>query len=188
MKNAIAIAGGIATGKSSAVKLLIERGFDAIDADQIARERFYEQAKTIEAVFGALDRATIAARIFSDKAERKKLEDILHPLIRETIFTKSEELERLGRRYFIDIPLFFENRASYPISDVLLIYAPRATQIQRLIRDRKMSEADANARVGAQIPIDDKQKAATWIIRNDKDFDNLREQIERFVKTIQGGS
>ncbi|MDR0664425.1 MAG: dephospho-CoA kinase [Helicobacteraceae bacterium] len=186
MKNAIVLTGGVASGKSSAARFLKERGFNVIDADEIARALFVEFSKKIEAVFGTLDRAAIAKRIFSDKNERAKLEAILHPPIRARVFAESEKLEKLNKRYFIDVPLFFEKRDEYPIDDVLLIYAPRSTQLKRLIGERKIGELDALAMIDAQIPIDEKKKNAKWIIDNDGDLDRLRDQIDRFIETEIG--
>jgi dephospho-CoA kinase len=187
MKNAIALTGGVATGKSSAALLLVERGFNVIDADKISRELFAKFASEIEAVFATRDRAAIAKRIFSDEGDRAKLEAILHPPIRAQIFAESQKLERLNRRYFVDIPLFFEKRGEYPIDDSLLIYAPRSTQLRRLTRDRGLSEADAAARINAQIPIDEKRAPSKWIIDNDGSLDDLRAQIDRFVAEIIKG-
>jgi dephospho-CoA kinase len=187
MKNAIALTGGVATGKSSAARLLKARGFNTIDADTISRELFGEYATAIEAVFKTLDRAEIARRIFSNERDRAELEAILHPPIRRKIFAECQELERLGKRYFADIPLFFEKRSEYStIGDALLIYAPRDTQIKRLVSDRNLSEADATARLNAQIPIDEKRALAAWVIDNDGDFNDLSERIDRFIATITG--
>ncbi|MDR2152249.1 MAG: dephospho-CoA kinase [Helicobacteraceae bacterium] len=182
MKNAIVLTGGVASGKSSAARFLRARGFDVIDADAISRELFREFSEAIEAVFGTLDRAAIAKRVFANRNDRARLEAILHPPIRERIFAESRELDGSGKRYFVDIPLFFENKDQYPIDDVLLIYAPRSTQLKRLMRDRGVSEQSAIAMIDAQIPIDEKKKAAKWVIDNDGDLDDLRLQIDRFLQ------
>ncbi|MDR1912415.1 MAG: dephospho-CoA kinase [Helicobacteraceae bacterium] len=183
MKNAIVLTGGIATGKSSALKLLKERGFSAIDADEISRERFAERSKEIEAVFGTLNRAEIGDRIFASADLRAKLEAILHPLIRERIFEESAKLEALNRTYFIDIPLFFERQNEYPIERSLLIYAPRQTQIARLTANRGMSNERAIARIASQIPIEEKRKKAWRIIENVKDLAHLSREVDGFLKT-----
>jgi dephospho-CoA kinase len=184
MKNAIVLTGGIATGKSTAANMLIDRGFRVIDADKISREKFAERAEAIKAIFATLDRAQIAKRVFSNDGDRAKLEAILHPLIREQIFAEIDILEKFKQRYFVDIPLFFERRSEYPIADVALVYAPREMQIQRLIADRSASESEAIARINAQKPIDEKREAATWIIDNSKDLPNLSREVDRFLEAI----
>ncbi|MDR2034278.1 MAG: dephospho-CoA kinase [Helicobacteraceae bacterium] len=186
MKNAIVLTGGIATGKSSALKLLKERGFSAIDADEISRERFAERSKEIEAVFGTLNRAEIGDHIFANPDLRAKLETILHPLIRKRIFEESDKLEALNRTYFIDIPLFFERQSEYPIERSLLIYAPRQTQIARLVANRGLSNERAIARVDSQIPVEKKRELARWTIENVKDLAHLSREIDRFLKTAIG--
>ncbi|GHS87141.1 dephospho-CoA kinase [Campylobacterota bacterium] len=186
LNSAIVITGGIATGKSEAVKYLSQQGFAVIDADLIAHAVFAESSREIEAVFGTTDRAVIARAVFSDPAKMAKLERITHPAIQDRIFAQSTELEKTQKTYFVDIPLFFEKRNDFPFFDKernrsLLIYAPRETQIERLTRDRAMSENDALSRLAAQIAIDKKRKMAKWTIENIAGKSELYSQLDKFI-------
>ncbi|MDR3347750.1 MAG: dephospho-CoA kinase [Helicobacteraceae bacterium] len=181
---AIVITGGVATGKSTVAKALARRGFGVIDADVISHECFYERAGAIMGLFGTLDRAVISERVFASSADRAALEAILHPMIRERIFARATALEELGDRYFIDIPLFFEKKEDYPIANAAVVYAPRQTQIDRLMSFRAMSKEVAEAMIGSQLPIDEKRKSARWAIDNSADMPHLTQQLEQFLRKI----
>jgi len=136
-KYAIVLTGSIATGKSSTVKLLEASGFHIIDADKIAHKILDEQHETIAQKFGEIlvhegkvDRKALGAIVFSDKTKRNELEALLHPLIYEEIERLSIEQDRLKKPYFIDIPLFFENKR-YPIEKSLVVYTTEEQQLER---------------------------------------------------------
>jgi len=137
--NAVALTGGIATGKSTVAKIFRSFGYTVIDADAIAHEILKTQVKAIGKEFGkafivsgSVDRKALGALVFSDSAERKKLEALLHPLIRLEIEKRAAEEEKQAKPYFVDIPLFFETEG-YPIKKSLLVYASKEQQLRRLI-------------------------------------------------------
>ncbi len=189
-KHAIALTGGIASGKSTVCNLLKLYGLRIIDADAIARAMLDEEAAAIAELFGkdfvkegSVDRKRLGALVFSDKEARKALEALLHPKIREEIKRQSEAQDRLGGPYIVDIPLFFESK-HYPIEKVVVVYAPREVQKARLIEREGLSEAEAEARLNAQMDIEEKRKRATWVIDNSGNLKHLQRETERVFDEI----
>jgi dephospho-CoA kinase len=189
-KHAIALTGGIASGKSTVCNLLKLYGLRIIDADAIARAMLDEEAAAIAELFGkdfvkegSVDRKRLGALVFSDKEARKALEALLHPKIREEIKRQSEAQDRLGGPYIVDIPLFFESK-HYPIEKVVVVYAPREVQKARLIEREGLSEAEAEARLNAQMDIEEKRKRATWVIDNSGNLKHLQRETERVFDEV----
>lgn len=193
LKNAIALTGGIGTGKSTTIKILESQGYHILDADKIAHQLLQENRFKIAQHFGSdilekgiLDRKKLGAIVFQNANELKWLEDFLHPLIRECMLKKAYELEKNHQAYFLDIPLFFEVRGKkcYPVSKVVLVYAPRALQIERLLERDKLKEAEILQRLACQMDIEQKRAMSDYIIDNSSSLKDLNKQVERFLKTL----
>ena len=190
-EHAVVLTGGIATGKSTAAALLQLLGFRIIDADAIAHEMLDREAAQIAELFGRdcleaegrVDRKALGARVFADPAQRKRLEALLHPPIRREIARQSQEQERLGRPYLIDIPLFYET-GDYPVDKVAVVYAPRSLQLERLKKREGLSEEESLRRLEAQIDIEAKRRQATWVLDNRGDLKQLQQECERFKEEI----
>ena len=190
MKHAIALTGGISTGKSTVASILKLYGFEVIDADAIAHEVLQGVAGEVAEIFGdafvhdgVVDRKKLGGLIFSDPGAKRKLEQLVHPLIREEIMRRAERSEAQGVPYFIDIPLFYETGA-YAIDRVLVVYAPREIQLERLIKRDGFSEEEARKRIDAQMDIEEKRKRADYVIDNTKDLGHLTEQLEELRRNI----
>lgn len=193
-KYAIVLTGSIATGKSSTVKLLEAAGFHIIDADKIAHKILDEQHQAIAEKFGEtlvheckVDRKALGAIIFSDNTKRKELEAVLHPLIYEEIERLSIEQDALGKPYFIDIPLFFENKR-YPIEKSLVVYTTEEQQLERLMAREGYTKEEALNRIQAQIPVEEKRKLATYVIDNSGTLTQLKKECERVKEEILNDS
>ncbi len=189
-KYAIVLTGSIATGKSSTVKLLEASGFHIIDADKIAHKILDEQHEAIAQKFGEtlvhegkVDRKALGAIVFSDKTKRKELEALLHPLIYDEIERLSIEQDRLGKPYFIDIPLFFENKR-YPIEKSLVVYTTEEQQLERLMQREGYTKEEALNRIHSQIPVEEKRKLATYVIDNSGTLTQLEKECERVKEEI----
>ena len=124
-KHAIALTGGIATGKSTVASLFMLHGFLTIDADKIAHKLLDIHYQKIESLFGSkyienkqVIRKELGNLIFNNSDEKKKLELFIHPLIKEEIIKEARIFEEQKKPYLIDIPLFFENK-NYDISNQL---------------------------------------------------------------------
>ncbi len=188
---AVALTGGIATGKSTVSKILSTKDYDIIDADTIAHEVLEIEKSAIADMFGSnlivdgrVDRKALGAIVFADKTQRKRLEELLHPLIRFEISKRAKELERLQKPYLIDIPLFFE-RGDYPIGKTLVVYAPRVLQISRLMERNGFSKSEALQRIEAQMDIEHKRSKATYLIENTGDLEELEDACRRVDNKIR---
>lgn len=196
LKYAIVITGGISTGKSTACNLLRLYGYSVIDADKISHQSLDLARDKVVKKFGdgilsdgKIDRKKLAPIVFSDKNKMKILEDILHPMIRERIFMEALDLESYKKIYFIDIPLFFEanlkDKNTYPIEKILLIYAPKDLQLERLIKRDNLSKTEALKRIESQIDIETKKSLSTYVVENTSNLANLQSQIESFLRNIE---
>ena len=132
---------------------------------------------------GKVDRKKLGGVIFNDKDKKKKLESLLHPLIRKEIEKRAEKSEEQGVPYFIDIPLFYETNA-YNIKNVLVVYATKELQLERLVKRDGFSYEDANSRIDSQISIEEKKKLATYVVDNTKDLGHLTNELENFRRKI----
>ncbi|GAA6936759.1 dephospho-CoA kinase [Helicobacter pylori] len=193
LKNAIALTGGIGTGKSTTIKILESQGYQILDADKIAHQLLQEHRFEIAQHFGSeilekgiLNRKKLGVIVFQNASELKWLEGFLHPLIRECMLKKAYELEKNHQAYFLDIPLFFEvgGKKCYPVSKVVLIYAPRVLQIERLLERDKLKEAEILQRLACQMDIEQKRAMSDYIIDNSSSLKDLNKQVERFLKTL----
>ncbi|MDN5125318.1 dephospho-CoA kinase [Aliarcobacter butzleri] len=189
-KNAIALTGGISTGKSTVCNLLKLHGFLTIDADKIAHKLLDENSSKIEEMFGKeyvengkVLRKELGKIIFSNEENKLKLEALLHPLIKEEIIKESKIYEEQNKPYFVDIPLFFE-KMHYPISKSLVIYTPKELQIQRLMKRDNIGEKEAKLKISNQMDIEEKRKLANIVIDNSKDLKHLQNEVERVIGEI----
>jgi dephospho-CoA kinase len=195
----IGLTGGIATGKSTVGQLLAERfGLPLLDADLYARgalapgtpgaravlARYGEAVaakalatKALAAGAGdAIDRAALGRVVFADPAERRWLEQLVHPLVRQSF---EAELERLAHApvVVLMIPLLFETGLESLCSEVWLVTCRPETQLQRLIGRDGLTEHEARQRIAAQWPLARKQALADRLIHNDGDPQALEQQL-----------
>jgi len=189
-KFATVLTGGIATGKSTVSNILKSLGYEIIDADEIAHTVLFLKRYEIANLFGkeylkdrSVDRKKLGALIFDDKEKREELESLLHPLIREIMVDQAKSLERWGRVYFLDIPLYFESERIRSDS-VALVYAPRNLQIKRLRERDLLSDKEIEDRLKAQLPIEDKVGKSDFVIDNIGSIDELRANVDNFLKEL----
>ncbi len=190
LPHAIVLTGGIATGKSTTANLLKLYGFHVIDADEIAHEVLDAQSDQIAKLFGEqyvedgkVLRKELGALIFGNSQERKRLEHLLHPRIKEEITHLAKAQERFKVPYFIDIPLFYETK-NYDLSPVVVVYAPKELQLERLIRRERLPFQEAKRRIELQLDIEQKRQMADFVIDNSLDLKHLQQQVETFIQTI----
>jgi len=192
----IGLSGGIGSGKSTACEIFSELGVPVIDADiiahnvvqagmpalQLIKEEFGEDIITKD---GLLDRGKVRNQIFTNETYRKKLENILHPVIYEKI---AHEIENINSSYcIISIPLLLETGALDIIDRILIIDASRELQLSRASVRDNASLDDIERIIQAQIPRNVRLATADDIINNEGDIENLRKQIydlHEFYKSI----
>lgn len=190
-KYAIALTGGIATGKSTVASLLALNGMRVIDADNISHEILDASYGWVKENFGdefvegtKVDRTKLGTLIFSDDKAKKKLEEFLHPKIRAEIEKRSQKQDTFKFPYLIDIPLFFETGA-YDIKESVVVYTPSDIQLERFMKRNGYSKEESLRRINSQMSIEEKKKRATWIIDNSKDLKHLQSECEKFVEKIK---
>ena len=188
--HAIALTGGIATGKSTVASLFMMHGFLTIDADKIAHKILDENVSKIIELFGEkyikdnkVDRKELGNLIFNNEIEKKKLENFIHPLIKEQIIKDARVFEEQKKPYLIDIPLFFENK-NYDIRNSIVVYTPKDTQIERLTARDGSTKEEALSRINNQMDIEDKKLLANYIIDNSLNLKNLQKEVERIKKEL----
>jgi dephospho-CoA kinase len=191
----IGVTGGIATGKSSVDRMLAAHGAAVIDADELARDVVRPGEPALDEVIarfgrgviradGSLDRARLGDIVFADPDAREDLERITHPRITELTGKRiAAALAGAAPLVAVDIPLLFENAREAMFEGVLLVYAPREVQIERLRERNGLDEAAALQRLAAQLPIDEKRDRATWVIDNSGDLDATLQAVDRWWET-----
>jgi dephospho-CoA kinase len=185
----IGLTGGIATGKSSAARLLEERhGLPVLDADLYARQALEPGQPATEAVlerFGTevvsssevVDRRALGAIVFNNPDQRLWLEQLVHPIVRQRF---DQELVQLDTNpaVVLMIPLLFESGLEALCSETWLVDCDESQQLQRLMARDQLNEAEAQARMDAQWPLARKRPLADVLISNRGDVAALNAQLE----------
>ena len=184
----IGLTGGIATGKSSAARLLEQRhGLPVLDADLYARQALEPGQPATEAVLerfgpgvvssgGVVDRRALGAIVFNNQDERRWLEQLVHPIVRQRF---DQELVRLDTNpaVVLMIPLLFESGLEALCSETWLVDCDESQQLQRLMARDQLNEAEAQARIDAQWPLARKRPLADVLISNRSDTAVLSAQL-----------
>ena len=188
---AVALTGGIATGKSSVARMFEADGYRVIDADKVAHAVLEDQKEKIAEMFGEamvkegyVDRKALGAVVFADPLKRKKLEQLLHPLIYEEIEAQAKTEDAKRKPYIVDIPLFFEGKR-YPVARSLVVYAPQKLQIERAVARDGLDREAVLERIAAQIDIEEKRYMGDFVIDNSGDQNQLRIEYERIKEAIE---
>ena len=186
----VGLTGGIGSGKSTVARMLEARGAVVFDADVLAREVVEPGTPGHAAVterFGAnvlapggeLDREALASIVFADPAARRDLEAIVHPEVRRRFAEGSEVYRDTDRVVVLSAPLLVET-GMYSAFDVLVVVSASAdTQIERLMRDRGMSEDSVRSRIDAQATPEARAEVADVMVENDGSVQELEARVER---------
>jgi dephospho-CoA kinase len=185
----IGLTGGIGSGKSTVSGLLTARGALLVDADRIAREVVEPGTPGLAAVVeafgdgvvapdGSLDRAALAAVVFRDPDARRRLDGIVHPLVR----ARAGELAAAAPPDAVvvhDVPLLVETGQARSYDLVLVVEADPEIRVERLVR-RGLTEDDARARIAAQASDDQRRAVADVVLDNSGTPEQLTAQVDRF--------
>ncbi|MEX2204456.1 MAG: dephospho-CoA kinase [Actinomycetota bacterium] len=185
----VGLTGGIGSGKSTVAHLLERRGAVVFDADALARKAVEPGTPGHDAVverFGAnvlapggeLDREALASIVFADPAARRDLEAIVHPEVRRMFADGCEAYRDTDRVVVFSAPLLVETGMHTAFEVLVLVSTPVETQIERLLRNRAMSEEQVRARIGAQAPLEEKAAIADVIVDNEGDLEDLEAQVD----------
>ena len=184
----VGLTGGIASGKSTVSRALARLGAVVVDADALVRELQEPGAAGHTAIVehfgtgvldpdtGRLDRAALGRVVFSDPARLEELNGIMHPLVRAES-TRLAEAVPPGGVLVQDIPLLVETGQHEDMDRVLVVEAPEAERIRRMVEDRGMSAEDARRRMAAQATDAERRAVATTVFDNSGTPDELERQV-----------
>ncbi|HEV2346607.1 MAG TPA: dephospho-CoA kinase [Actinocrinis sp.] len=191
----VGLTGGIGSGKSTVARLLAERGALILDADVAAREVVAPGTDGLAAVLadfgdavlapdGSLDRAALAAVVFTDPDRRTALNAIVHPRVRAWMAERAVAAPE-GSVVVQDVPLLVESGLASLFELVVVVDAADAVRVARLVRDRGMTEQEASARIAAQAPREQRLAAADVVLNNDGTPDELADQVAALWNRIE---
>jgi len=188
----IAIAGNIASGKTTVEKVFQECGYNVLDTDKIGHDILASDVRLeiIKAFEGEdisngdeIDRKKLGDVVFSSYHARKKLENIVHPIIRtrlEEYFYQHNDDEVI----LVAIPLVFEAKMEDLFDKIIFVFADDEIRLERLMARNNLSQADAMKRINSQMSQFMKLEESDYVFHNNGTLDNLRNQVKDFVKKI----
>jgi dephospho-CoA kinase len=193
----VGLTGGVGSGKSTVSAMLDELGAVIIDADKLAREVVERGTPGLAAVVeafgvelltpdGDLDRPAMGTIVFADEAKRRTLEGIVHPLVFERIVALEEAAPGADDVVVHDIPLLAESGRADTFDAVIVVDVPDEIRIERMVRDRGWTREDAESRIAAQAPRDDRLAIATHVIDNSGTRDELRARVAQVYDELTG--
>lgn len=207
MSKVVALTGGIGSGKSTVLAILAELGATPIDADAIVHqlqapgtpllaEMAAEFGQGVIRDDGSLDREAVGAIVFRDPDARAKLGLIMHPpVIAEMMRQADEGRSRNDPLVVLDIPLLFEGAkrgtgaaVATKYDATILAWVPVETQIIRTVERDSCDRAEAQRRIDAQLPIDEKREMANYTIDNSNGREETRTQVEALYRTLTEAS
>ncbi|RME14717.1 MAG: dephospho-CoA kinase [Bdellovibrio sp.] len=192
----IGLTGGIASGKSTVAQILREEGVSVIDADLLARQVVRPGSlgyKEVCEAFGSdildkngeIDRRKLGQEVFTSPQKKALLESILHPKIEELRELEKKKLEQQGVFWaFYDVPLLFEKKMEPLFEAILVVYAKKDQQIERL-KKKGFSEQEALQRIQNQMRLEDKILKTKYVIDNTGDFKALRKNTLMVLRELE---
>ncbi|HEY9843103.1 MAG TPA: dephospho-CoA kinase [Candidatus Obscuribacterales bacterium] len=194
----LGLTGGIASGKSTVALIMQEAGAIVLDADGIVHDLMarggaaYDQVvaafgKEILDAQGNIDRRRLGNQVFSDEKARLRLNEVVHPLVREELkaaearYRQAETAQGRNWLLVMMIPLLFESKLTSYVDRTVLVYCPEQRQLERLMSRNGFSAAEAQMRIKAQLSIEAKVGLADEIIDNSRDLAWVRQEVNRVL-------
>ncbi|MBT2636083.1 dephospho-CoA kinase [Bacillus sp. ISL-26] len=196
MSLVIGLTGGIASGKSTVARMLIERGITVIDADIIAKQAVEKGMPAYGQIIdsfgedillenGELDRRKLGSIVFTDEQKRLALNKIVHPAVRaEMMKQRDEAVSRHESFVVLDIPLLYESKLEYLVDKVIVVTVTAETQLKRLMERNSLTEEEALSRITSQMPLADKTKRADIVIDNSGSVEKTKQQLDDILKSL----
>ncbi len=194
----IGLTGGIATGKTTVSKILMDLGIPVIDADEVylrLSEKDGAVWKAVREAFGKeyflpdgrMDRKALGELIFSNNQEREKLNRITHPLVKNEMLKNLYQItkERSPALVVMDVPLLFESGWNQWMDDIWVVYIPEVMQQARLMKRDNLTREEALLKIRSQMSIEQKRKLANRVIDNTKSLTHTKNQIEKIIEEFR---
>ncbi len=189
LQRIIGLTGGIATGKTTVSNYLATRSCKVLDADLYAREAVEPSSVRLSAIAqrygpdlvqadGTLDRPKLAQIIFQDELEKQWLEALIHPYVRDRLESARDALSH-EPILVMAIPLLFEAQMTDLVSETWVVTCTEATQLSRLMHRDGLTQAQAQARIASQWPLEEKCDRADVVIHNGTDLIDLYSQVDK---------
>lgn len=190
----IGLTGSIASGKSTVAQMLQGYQLPIVDADIVARQVVEPGTQTLQQIAeafgqevmkedGTMDREKVGAIIFHEPAQRKVLNDIIHPAIRAEMLRQRDELVQNGAAHVVmDIPLLFESKLQHFVDKILVVSVTEEIQLARLMERNQLPESEARARIASQLPMSVKEKGADAVIYNNTTKEATAEQLKKILQ------
>ena len=181
----IAITGNIASGKSQVEKILSEK-YSVFDTDKISHEildnltEFYGYDVFTN---GKIDRKKLGALVFSNPDLKKKLEDIIHPQVREVLYKIFEE-QKNEKFIFVSVPLLFEAGFEDMFDKIILVTTDEKTRLERLMKRDNLTEEEALRRINSQMNEKEKIEKSDFVIENNSNLEFLKTNIKQFISKL----
>lgn len=195
----VGLTGSIAVGKSHVCEVFRELGCHVLDADQTAREVVRPGTKGLIRIVeafgngvlqasGELDRKKLGAIVFADKDKRERLNAIVHPLVIEAQdeWIRGVEARDPNGIAIIDAALMIESGGYKRFDKLIVVWCEPEIQLQRLMKRDGLSRENAEARIRAQMPQDEKKRFADHLIDTSAGFDATREQVKKVYAELKG--
>ena len=196
----IGLTGGIGTGKSTVSRKLRERGYPVIDLDVISREVIEYPGVIDELVrnFGneilenqnntsgkkSISRNKLRQTVFKEEKKVSVLNSIIHPPIVKEMRRQIEELRKSYKTVFVEVQLLFEAKLEKEFDIIVLVYADKKTQLERVLKRDGRSEGEVQQIINAQMDMTEKRRLSNYIIENNGNSEMLDLEIEKFIKKL----
>lgn len=192
----LGLTGGIGSGKSTVARAFAALGAAVVDADVLAREAVAPGAPGLARVLerfgaqllqadGGLDRRALGAIIFEDEEARRDLEAIVHPAVAQLAVERFEAAEAAGAQLALyDVPLLYESGLQAGFEAVVVVWASLATRMTRLRARDPLSDDELEARIAAQMPLEEKVERATHVIDNDGPLEDTEAAVRALYEAL----
>lgn len=191
----IGLTGGMGMGKSTIAAAFRRAGLPVFDADQEVHRLQARRGAAVPAIAaafpgtvrqGAVDRPSLRARVIGDEAAMRRLEAILHPLVRQAERRFVQRARRAGcRAVVLDIPLLFETGAADRVDRIVTASAPSAVQRQRVRARRRLGPAQAMALIARQCPDATRRRRSDWVVRTGLSRHHALRTVARLLQQLR---
>jgi len=189
----VALTGGIASGKSTVLRMFQQLGAKVLDCDKIAKaltrkgnrgyKRIVEEfGEGILDEEGKIDRRKLAKLVFFDEEKRRRLNALIHPLVYEKLLEKMRKIK--DEILIVDVPLLVESGGTGLFDKIIVVYAEPSVQLDRLIK-RGLSIEEAKARMNAQASWEERLRVADFVVRGDVDIEETRRQVIKIWENLK---
>jgi dephospho-CoA kinase len=185
----IGVTGGTGAGKTTVVSILNQLGMERLDVDRVAHKFLLPGSPVFEALVAAfgeeyrqengIDRKRLGRLVFSSPAHRRKLEELVHPLLKEEVAQVVQAAREAGIDLVLDHPLLFEMEMEGLVDEIWTVTVPRERQVARVMNRDKLTREEAEARIAAQLPPEEKTARATVVIVNTGSLEELTATVKR---------